>query len=89
MTDTTTAPDRQHLVSVVTAAVLDVVECEPADVTTEARLFDELGLDSSGVFELLMKLEEALGFEFDTDNLQMQHFASVTSLVTFIQSEMA
>lgn len=60
----------------------------PADlhrVIVETMLFDELGLDSTGVLDLTLRLEELLGVELDTDALEMGHFATVGKLVGFLE----
>ncbi|MEU3978274.1 acyl carrier protein [Streptomyces bacillaris] len=57
-------------------------ELEPADESP--RLFDDLGLDSTSVLELLMRLEDELGIEFDTDSLEQHHFDSVGTLADYV-----
>ena len=89
MTETTASADaRARVVGVITAALPEVIDCDAAALTEQSRLFEELGLDSTGVFELLLRLEEGLDVEFDTDNLEMRHFSTVGSLATFIQTEL-
>ncbi|ATY99315.1 acyl carrier protein [Streptomyces bacillaris] len=57
-------------------------DLEPADESP--RLFDDLGLDSTSVLELLMRLEDELGIEFDTDSLEQHHFDSVGTLADYV-----
>ncbi|MFF4016206.1 acyl carrier protein [Streptomyces sp. NPDC001843] len=83
-----TATARDRIVTEISAALGDVLDYDLPELTEDSRLFDELGLDSTGVFEMLMRLEESLDIEFDTDSLEMAHFASVRSLADFIASEM-
>ncbi|MFE9139197.1 acyl carrier protein [Streptomyces sp. NPDC007355] len=82
-----TTTDRARIVSEISAALHDVLDYDLPELTEDSRLFDELGLDSTGVFEMLMRLEESLDIEFDTDSLEMAHFASVGSLTDFIAAE--
>ncbi|WP_344265094.1 acyl carrier protein [Streptomyces sodiiphilus] len=84
-----TGTDRTRIVSVISAALGEVLDSARGELSEDARLFDELGLDSTGVFELLMRLEEALDIEFDTDTLEMSHFASLGSLADFVTEEMS
>ena len=77
-----------RVVAGICAAPESVLEAEVADLGPETRLADA-GLDSTGVLELLMQLEEALGIEFDAENLEMSHFESVGSLARFVSAEMA
>jgi acyl carrier protein len=79
--------ERERIVSAITSALATVLDYELPELTEDSRLFDQLGLDSTGVFELLMQLEESLDIEFDTDNLEMGHFESVRSLADFVAGE--
>lgn len=81
------AVDEQVLAGVI-SALQAVLETDVPDMSTDTKLSD-LGLDSTGVLELLMQLEETLGVEFDTDNLRMGHFESVGSLAAFVSAELA
>ena len=77
-----------RVVAGICAALESVLEAEVTGIGPETRLADA-GLDSTGVLELLMQLEEALGIEFDAENLEMSHFESVGSLARFVSAEMA
>ena len=77
-----------RVVAGICTALESVLEAEVSDLGPETRLADA-GLDSTGVLELLMQLEEALGIEFDAENLEMSHFESVGSLARFVTAEMA
>jgi acyl carrier protein len=85
----TTLPDarRTQVVAAIGSALDDVLDGELSAVTEEARLFD-LGLDSTGVLELLLQLEDRLGVEFDTESLEMAHFETVRTLADFVSTEM-
>jgi acyl carrier protein len=83
----TRAQETDRVVEAVICALTRVLDTDLPELTEQSRLFDELGLDSTGVFELLMQLEELLDMEFDTDNLQMSHFATVRTLADFVASE--
>jgi acyl carrier protein len=86
MTDTTTTPP--DLFATIVAALGEVLKRDTSAVTGETRLFDELGLDSTSVLELLLELEGELGIEFDADTLEQGHFATVDTLTAYLQSEM-
>ncbi|WP_175408099.1 acyl carrier protein [Streptomyces sp. TRM64462] len=92
MTDTASlAQDtagRTKVVAAISSSLAEVLGHELPELTEDSRLFDQVGLDSSGVFELLMGLEDALGIELDTDQLEMSHFESVRSLADFLLAEM-
>jgi acyl carrier protein len=84
---TATTARRDHVVAAIASALIQVLEYDLPEITEDSRLFDQLGLDSTGVFELLMRLEEALEVEFDTDSLEMVHFETVRTLADFVVSE--
>jgi acyl carrier protein len=85
----TTAIGRVEVVAVIGRSLTAVLGEGLPELTEESRLFDQVGLDSSGVFELLMELEEALGIELDTDHLEMSHFESLGTLADFLIAEMS
>ncbi|MFB6613125.1 acyl carrier protein [Streptomyces sp. NPDC085524] len=90
---TETAPlvsdaERTRVTTTIALSLGEVLGHEIPGLTEESRLFDQVGLDSSGVFELLMALEENLGIELDTDQLEMAHFESVRTLADFLLAEM-
>ncbi|HET6860349.1 MAG TPA: acyl carrier protein [Streptomyces sp.] len=83
------AVDRDKTVEAIGSALSEVLGREIPGLNEDFRLFDQVGLDSSGVFELLMGLEEKLGIELDTDHLEMSHFESVRTLADFLLTEMS
>jgi len=87
MTETTPTIDRAQVVESVLAALTAVLDRELPGATEDTRLND-VGLDSTGVLELLLALEDAVEVEFDTDELEMGHFQTVRSLTDFVCAEM-
>lgn len=87
MTDITTTAGPE-LIAAITTAVARVLKRDPAGIEAGTRLFDDLGLDSTSVLELLMELEGELDVEFDADTLEQHHFATVESLAGYVQSQM-
>jgi acyl carrier protein len=87
MDEITKAVDRDKVVLAIGAALGNVIGGELPEITERTQLF-ELGLDSTGVLELLLYLEDELGVEIDSENLQMEHFESVRSLAGFVTAEM-
>ncbi|WP_265443668.1 acyl carrier protein [Flexivirga meconopsidis] len=57
------------------------------DATADTSLFHEIGLDSTGVLDLLLHLSDAFGVEFDVEELRMRDFATVGTLTAFVQRE--
>ena len=79
---------RERLIAAVTEALTAVLNRPLGTVTENTRLFDELGLDSTGALDLVMNLEENLGIEFYREGLEFSHFATVGALADFILPEL-
>ncbi|MFI5783879.1 acyl carrier protein [Nocardia sp. NPDC051570] len=60
-----------------------MVELAPDSLEWSMRLFDDLGLDSIRALELLLRIEDETGIEFDENTLEQHHFATVGSLVGY------
>ena len=54
------------------------------DVERNTDLFAYNILDSIGIFKLLTYLDEELGIEFSTEDLQFNYFQSVDSILEWI-----
>lgn len=87
MTEATVNDARQSAVDSVAAALARVLKRDAETITESSRLFDDLGLDSTSVLELLLELEDELGTEFDADTLEQHHFETVGSLATYVHSQ--
>lgn len=87
MNETTQTVDRTRVVLAIGSALGTVLGGDLPEITEDSRLF-ELGLDSTGVLELLLHLEDELGLEVDPENLQMEHFESVGALADFVSAEL-
>ncbi|MET7482501.1 acyl carrier protein [Streptomyces sp. NPDC005538] len=82
---TSGSPALQDVVRSVVDALSEVLNRELPDADAGTRLFEDLGLDSTAVLELLMAVENRLDVEFDPDTFEQEHFASVGSLSTYIR----
>lgn len=78
---TTTGPDVHASVVKALEAVLGT---SLAAAGPDTRLFEELGLDSPGVLELLVVLEDDHGIEIDTDRLVPEHLATIGAVSAFL-----
>ncbi|MDI3408218.1 acyl carrier protein [Streptomyces cavernicola] len=74
----------KHIVAQVEAALSEVLEREITGLTEEARLLEDLHLDSTSVMEMLMHLEDSLGIVIDPENLDMEDFQSVGTLTAYL-----
>lgn len=80
---------RKRVIDAIEAALTQVLDRPLPELTEDSRLFDELGLDSTGVLEMLMLIEESLGTEFESDGFEMSHFHSVGALADFVSDALA
>ena len=70
---------------------LDLEDVTPEDIDNDEPLFvDGLGLDSIDALELGMQIQKKYNLKLDANNeANKQHFASVTALRRFIESQQA
>ncbi|AYN39815.1 acyl carrier protein [Streptomyces dangxiongensis] len=89
MTENTAATltDRARYLDAVRQGLTEVLNKDVTGAEEGARLFDDLGLDSSSALELLITIEEILDVQFDADELEMTHFETVGSLADFVAAE--
>ena len=74
-------------VATIRGSLAKSMKVDPDTIAEDSRLFDELGLDSTTVLELLMTIEEELEMEFDTDDLEQHHFETVGSLAALVREQ--
>jgi len=68
----------------ITDVLARVLRQEPSGLTEDTLLLEELGLDSTGLLEALMELEDSAGFEADVDELDPAIFKTVGSLTDYV-----
>lgn len=78
--------NRTDITEHLTVALSAVLNREVTGVTPALRLFEDLGLDSTSVIELLMSLEDTIGLEIDPDELGPEVFQTVGSLTDYIEA---
>ncbi|MER6399611.1 MULTISPECIES: phosphopantetheine-binding protein [unclassified Kitasatospora] len=79
--------ERQNVVSAVEAALSEVLERAVTGITEDARLFEDLHLDSTSVLELLMVLEDTVEISVDPEALDMDDFKSVGTLTDYVLAQ--
>ncbi|WP_304452948.1 acyl carrier protein [Nocardiopsis sp. YSL2] len=87
-TDTEAAQATEETVKRITGVLAGFVTDEGVEIVRSTRLFDDLGLDSTNVLEMLVELETEMDIEFDTDSLEFGHFETVESLAAFVTGMM-
>jgi aryl carrier protein AsbD len=58
----------------------------PENLKEEDGIYDDLGIDSIMVLQLIIYIEEEFGIEVPEDSIDPEVFETVGSLVTFIQA---
>ena len=67
----------------IAAVIADQTGSDVAEIT-EATTFEDLGVDSLDIVEMVMKFEEELGIELELE----EKFESVGALAKFIEGKM-
>ena len=67
--------------------IIETINCDEAQITMEADLKDDLGVDSLDSMELVMALEEAYGITIEEEAATT--LTSVKSIVEYIDSHVA
>jgi acyl carrier protein len=76
--------DRADIIAKIEAALSEVLMRDISGLSEGTRLFEDLQLDSTAVLELLMALEDNIGFEVDPDNLDMADFKTLGTLADYV-----
>lgn len=79
-----TSNDRRDITAKIADALSEVLMREISGLPEDTRLFEDLQLDSTAVLELLMALEDNVGFEVDPDNLNMADFKTIGTLADYV-----
>ncbi|MFD2673349.1 acyl carrier protein [Marinicrinis sediminis] len=71
-------------IRIVQEVIAREVSQQPDDISADSALYETLGIDSSGIVTLLLELEQRCGIEFDMEELEPEHLATVQSLAVCI-----
>ena len=80
---------REGVVAAIEDALRDVLDRDVPDLSEDTRLFDDLGLESASVLELLMIVEDTTGITVEAAELEIDHLRSVRSFADFVQARQA
>ncbi|WP_194910785.1 acyl carrier protein [Catenulispora rubra] len=81
--------DRAEILVRLRGSLSEVLNREVPELGEDARLFEDLALDSTGVIELLMVLEDSVGLEIDPEELGPEVFKTVGSLASYVAAGLA
>jgi acyl carrier protein len=60
---------------------------DPSELSDEASLLDRGIIDSTGVLEVVLFLEESFGIQIKASEMLPQNFDSVDNIVAFVQRQ--
>jgi acyl carrier protein len=80
--------DRKEIIASIESALSEVLKREISGIPEDTRLFEDLQLDSTAVLELLMALEDNVGFEVDPESLDMDDFKTLGTLADYVSAAM-
>jgi len=67
--------------------IAEALNLDEAEITLEATLKDDLGIDSLDAVELIMELEDEFGIKIEDD--EAQAFVTVGNIVALLESRSA
>lgn len=89
MTQPSTADEARELVLERVAEQLAARDLTPSDVTASFDLLLEGVIDSFGVVEIIMMLEERFSIEFDFDELAADDLTKIGPLAEYVERKSA
>jgi acyl carrier protein len=85
MTNTEAALTQAH--TRVVGTLSELIRRDVGALSADKRIVDDLGLDSTNILELLMKLEDEFGVEFDPDTFEPRHFETIGTLTEYVAGQ--
>lgn len=62
---------------------------DPNDIADDESLFEGVGVDSIAALEIIFALEQEFGIEVDDEELRVDIFDSVNSMVRYVSGKLA
>ncbi len=62
---------------------------DPNDIADDELLFEGVGVDSIAALEIIFALEQEFGIEVDDEELRVDLFDSVNSMVRYVSGKLA
>lgn len=76
--------DRNDILEKIELSLTEVLKRDVSGSAEDTRLVEDLQMDSTSVLELLMALEDNLGFEVDPESLKMDDFRTIGTLANYV-----
>jgi acyl carrier protein len=78
--------DRNIIIEKIGLSLTEVLNRDVSGSSEDTRLVEDLQMDSTSVLELLMALEDNLGFEVDPESLKMDDFKTIGTLANYLEA---
>lgn len=72
---------------IISSEFFSIDAADRATITMEHKLLDDLSIDSVKLLELLLTVEEDLGFSLEYDDLTMDAFQNIRSLARYLHGK--
>jgi acyl carrier protein len=84
-----TASTNRETIETLKKLVVGVTQAKinPSDIRDSANLFNDCGLDSTSVIDLVLSIEENLGVSIDEDELHVEIFRDLSKLSSLIDEK--
>ena len=81
---------KEELLKEISAVLADEFECDPAKLTADAKLYEDLDLDSLDAVDLIVRLQQQTGIKFAAENFKsIRTLGDVAEVVERIISQQA
>ena len=81
----TAIPTEQEIFDKIKTAMVELLELEEEEITLEADLRDDLGLDSVDMFEMLSELEDTYGLTIKHEELLEMNVSTIKDVISMVQ----
>lgn len=81
---------RAEILAALKELVIEVMQLKiaPEAISDTANLFDDCGLDSTSVIDLIVGLEQKFGISIDDDELDVKLFQDLSKLTEFVEAKL-
>jgi len=79
--------DKKQREEIVIASIAEILEMEPASIDREARMREDLGMDSLGSLELLSTLSRELNVDLEIE--EAMEIETVQDALKFVEAHIA
>ncbi len=73
----------QKVINVIKELIADILESQE-EISEDARLVEDLGIDSVLILQLIANIEMQFNITFDDEDLLVDKFSSISSLADYI-----